>query len=81
LGYLGTTFKNSRKNLLNLSSVNLGKIFKNMGKFGKSGEILGNQGKFWEIWENLENLGNLGLQNIFFNVLPLGVKAKRKNSG
>jgi hypothetical protein len=41
-------------------SVNLGKILKNMGKFGKS----------WKIWENL---GNLGLQNIFFIVLPLAM--------
>jgi hypothetical protein len=69
-------------------SVNLGKIFKNMGKFGKNGENLGKIGEIWEnlgnsgvIWEILGNLGNMGLQNIFFNVLPLGVKAKRKNSG
>jgi hypothetical protein len=59
-------------------SVNLGKIFKNMGKFGKNGEILGKIGKIWEIWENLENLGviweilgNLGTIWQFFNALPL----------
>jgi hypothetical protein len=32
-------------------SVNLGKIFKNMGKFGKYRENLGKIGKMWEIWE------------------------------
>jgi hypothetical protein len=44
--------------------VNLGKIFKNMGKFGKNGTNLGKIGKILEIRENLgviwEILGNLG---------------------
>jgi hypothetical protein len=47
-------------------SVNLGKIFKNMGKFGKNWEYLGIFGKFgsnlgtfkknWEIWEQISKI-------------------------
>jgi hypothetical protein len=55
-------------------SVNLGQIFKNMGKFRKNGENLGKIGKTWEIWENLgviwEILGNLG--TIWENLGNLG---------
>jgi hypothetical protein len=54
-------------------SVNLGKIFKNMGKFGKNGENLGKIGKFWEICEQSGDIWEIWDYKIFFfNVLPLG---------
>jgi hypothetical protein len=55
-------------------SVNLGKIFKNMGKMGKIWEKSGKFGKSGKIWEIWENLGKFGITKyIFFYVLPFAM--------